>query len=54
MYADRKAGSVKSALAFKVIGIASRLGPPPLGNVTDRYWPKADMSLCTAHVRFWG
>jgi hypothetical protein len=19
-----------------------------------RYWPKADMSYCTAHVRFWG
>jgi hypothetical protein len=19
-----------------------------------RYWPKTDMSLCTAHIRFWG
>ena len=19
-----------------------------------RYWPKADMSLCAAYVRFWG
>ena len=30
----------------------SGAGMPSHGHV--RFWPKADMGQCTAHVRFWG
>ena len=48
----RNSPGVRSVLSEVPEALRSAAKPLTGGDV--RFWPKADVSLCAAHVRFWG